>query len=76
MPPPVTPAAVSFTKPLITTLILKLLNSFDGQAARNQFLKNEIQKLDIEIAEIKTLNDYLTHFSQLYVSYDLVYQFE
>ncbi len=29
----------------------------DGQAARNQFLKNEIQKLDIEIAEIKTLND-------------------
>ena len=29
----------------------------DGQTARNQFLKNEIQKLDIQIAEIKTLND-------------------
>lgn len=29
----------------------------DGQTTRNQFLKNEIQKLDIQIAEIKTLND-------------------
>jgi len=29
----------------------------DGQMTRNQFLKNEIQKLDIQIAEIKTLND-------------------
>jgi type IV pilus assembly protein PilN len=29
----------------------------DGQVTRNQFLKNEIQKLDIQIAEIKTLND-------------------
>ena len=29
----------------------------DGQNVRNQFIKNEIQKLDIEIAEIKTLND-------------------
>ena len=29
----------------------------DGQVMRNQFLKNEIQKLDIQIAEIKTLND-------------------
>jgi type IV pilus assembly protein PilN len=29
----------------------------DGQTARNQFLKNEIQKLDIQIAEIKTLNE-------------------
>ncbi|MGL1956060.1 MAG: PilN domain-containing protein [Colwellia sp.] len=28
----------------------------DGQTARNQFLKNEIQVLDIRIAEIKTLN--------------------
>jgi len=29
----------------------------DGQIDRNQFLKNEIQKLDIKIAEIKTLNE-------------------
>ena len=29
----------------------------DGQTTRNQFIKNEIQKLDIQIAEIKTLND-------------------
>jgi len=29
----------------------------DGQVTRNQFLKNEIQQLDIQIAEIRTLND-------------------
>ncbi|MDO6488153.1 PilN domain-containing protein [Colwellia sp. 6_MG-2023] len=29
----------------------------DGQLTRNQFLKNEIQQLDIQIAEIRTLND-------------------
>lgn len=29
----------------------------DGQIARNQFLKNEIQQLDIQIAEINTLNE-------------------
>lgn len=29
----------------------------DGQNARNQFLKNEIQVLDIRIAKIKTLNE-------------------
>ncbi|WP_448212612.1 PilN domain-containing protein [Colwellia sp. MEBiC06753] len=29
----------------------------DGQQARNQFLKNEIQILDIRIAEIKTLEE-------------------
>lgn len=29
----------------------------DGQVARNQFLKNEIQILDVRIAEIKTLNE-------------------
>jgi len=29
----------------------------DGQLTRNAFLKNEIQLLDIQIAEIKTLND-------------------
>jgi len=29
----------------------------DGQLSRNQFLKNEIQILEIKISEIKTLND-------------------
>jgi type IV pilus assembly protein PilN len=29
----------------------------DGQNSRNQFLKNEIQALDIRIAKIKTLNE-------------------
>lgn len=29
----------------------------DGQNQKNQFLKNEIQVLDIKIAEIRTLND-------------------
>jgi len=29
----------------------------DGQIERNQFLKNEIKKLDIKIVEIKTLNE-------------------
>ena len=29
----------------------------DGQISRNQFLKNEIQILDVRIAEIKTLNE-------------------
>lgn len=29
----------------------------DGQQARNQYLKNEIQILDVRIAEIKTLNE-------------------
>ncbi|REL28502.1 pilus assembly protein PilN [Thalassotalea euphylliae] len=29
----------------------------DGQVTRNQFLKNEIQILDVRIAEIKTLNE-------------------
>ena len=29
----------------------------EGQLARNTFLKNEIQLLDIQIAEIRTLND-------------------
>lgn len=29
----------------------------DGQSARNQYLKNEIQILDLRIAEIKTLNE-------------------
>ena len=29
----------------------------DGQSSKNQYLKNEIAQLDIQIAEIKTLND-------------------
>ncbi len=29
----------------------------DGQNSKNQYLKNEIAQLDIQIAEIKTLND-------------------
>ncbi|TYK65250.1 PilN domain-containing protein [Colwellia echini] len=29
----------------------------DGQTSKNQYLKNEIAQLDIQIAEIKTLND-------------------
>ena len=29
----------------------------DGQTTRNQFLKNEIQILDIRIAKIKSLNE-------------------
>jgi len=42
--------------------IVLLVNLFfqariDGQLTRNEFLKNEIQLLDVQIAEIKTLND-------------------
>jgi len=42
--------------------IVFLVNQFyqmrvDGQNARNQFLKNEIQVLDIRIAKIKSLNE-------------------
>ena len=42
---------------LIFSVNLYFQARVDGQTARNQFLKNEIQKLDIQIAEIKTLND-------------------
>lgn len=42
---------------LIFTVNLYFQARIDGQTTRNQFLKNEIQKLDIQIAEIKTLND-------------------
>ncbi len=42
--------------------IVFLVNQFyqmriDGQVARNQFLKNEIQILDLRIAKIKSLNE-------------------
>ncbi|MBL4940760.1 MAG: PilN domain-containing protein [Colwellia sp.] len=42
---------------LIFAVNLYFQARIDGQVTRNQFLKNEIQKLDIQIAEIKTLND-------------------
>ena len=42
---------------LIFSVSLNFQARIDGQVTRNQFLKNEIQKLDIQIAEIKTLND-------------------
>jgi len=42
---------------LIFAVNLYFQARIDGQTTRNQFLKNEIQKLDIQIAEIKTLND-------------------
>lgn len=42
---------------LIFSVNLYFQARVDGQVARNQFLKNEIQKLDIQIAEIKTLNE-------------------
>jgi type IV pilus assembly protein PilN len=42
---------------LIFAVNLYFQARIDGQGTRNQFLKTEIQKLDIQIAEIKTLND-------------------
>jgi len=42
---------------LILSVNLYFQARVDGQVVRNQFLKHEIQKLDIQIAEIKTLNE-------------------
>jgi type IV pilus assembly protein PilN len=42
---------------LIFSVNLYFQARVDGQTSRNQFLKNEIQKLDIQITEIKTLNE-------------------
>ncbi|MCI2284984.1 PilN domain-containing protein [Colwellia sp. MSW7] len=42
---------------IIFSVNLNFQSRIDGQSMRNQFLKNEIEKLDIQIAEIKTLND-------------------
>jgi type IV pilus assembly protein PilN len=50
-------AAGLFAFALIFLVNLNFQARIDGQTTRNQFLKNEIQKLDIQIAEIKTLND-------------------
>ena len=47
----------------VVALMLVLLINFyyqariDGQTTKNQYLKNEIAQLDIQIAEIRTLND-------------------
>ncbi|MBL4822992.1 MAG: PilN domain-containing protein [Colwellia sp.] len=50
-------AAGVFAFALVFSVNLYFQARIDGQQARNQFLKNEIQLLDIQIAEIKTLND-------------------
>ncbi|MGV2870516.1 PilN domain-containing protein [Colwellia sp. E150_009] len=50
-------AVCLFAFALIFAVNLNFQSRIDGQSMRNQFLKNEIQKLDIQIAEIKTLND-------------------
>lgn len=47
---------------LMTFLVIFIISSYyqaqiDGQQARNQFLKDEIQILDVRIAEIKTLDE-------------------
>ena len=42
---------------LIFAVNLYFQSRIDGQNHRNQFLKTEIQKLDLKIAEIKTLNE-------------------
>ncbi len=50
-------AAVMLAFALILAVNLYFQARIDGQVSRNAFLKNEIQLLDIKIAEIKTLND-------------------
>mgnify|MGYP005989925455 FL=1 len=47
--------AIAFALVLLVNLYFQA--RVDGQLARNAFLKNEIQLLDSQIAEIKTLND-------------------
>jgi type IV pilus assembly protein PilN len=47
---------------LLTLALLLTVNFYyqariDGQNSKNQYLKNEIAQLDIQIAEIKTLNE-------------------
>lgn len=48
-------AGCAFALVLIVNLFFQA--RIDGQVTRNDFLKNEIKLLDIQIAEIKTLND-------------------
>ncbi|WP_159821724.1 PilN domain-containing protein [Colwellia sp. 20A7] len=50
-------AVALFAFALIFIVNLYFQARVDGQITRNQFLKNEIQQLDIQIAEIRTLND-------------------
>jgi type IV pilus assembly protein PilN len=50
-------AVALFAFALIFIVNLYFQARVDGQVTRNQFLKNEIQQLDIQIAEIRTLND-------------------
>ena len=50
-------AAGIFAFALVFSVNLYFQARVDGQLARNDFLKNEIQLLDIQIAEIKTLNN-------------------
>lgn len=47
---------------LVTCALVLAINFYfqlriDGQNSKNQFLKNEIVQLDVQIAEIKTLNE-------------------
>lgn len=48
-------ALCAFALVLIVNLYFQ--TRIDGQTTRNQFLKSEIKQLDIQIAEIRTLND-------------------
>lgn len=50
-------AAGLFAFALVLSVNFYFQTRIDGQLTRNAFLKNEIQLLDIQIAEIKTLND-------------------
>ena len=50
-------AVALFAFALAFSVSLYFQARIDGQTTRNQFLKNEIQTLDIRIAEIKTLNE-------------------
>jgi type IV pilus assembly protein PilN len=50
-------AAVVVTAGLVTGTFFFYQAQIDGQQTKNQYLKNEIQILDIKIAEIKSLNE-------------------
>jgi len=52
----------AFVMVLIVNFYFKM--RVDGQTSRNQFLQNEIQQLDIQIAEIKTLNEKKTELQK------------
>jgi len=49
--------AAAFAFALVFSVNFYFQTRIDGQIGRNQFLKNEIQQLDIKIAEIRTLNE-------------------